>query len=139
MKIQVSRKVLNGFRARALKKYPSEYLETVWGTIGKNAARIVAFYPIEHKATPEKCQYEAIAIDEQREKEDDFPEGRLKFLGTIHSHPDGSQHPSESDWETSRSDGDLISGIYQILPIRGSRKKTRVTFYSDPVQELEIT
>lgn len=138
MKVQVSRSVLNGFRQRALKKYPLEHLETVWGKISHHAIQVIAFYPVDHTSKPDACIYSPTDIEEQREKEVDFPEGNLKFLGTIHSHPDAAPWPSESDWETAREDGETIMGIFQILPMGKGRKKTKVGFYSDPLQELEV-
>jgi proteasome lid subunit RPN8/RPN11 len=135
MKVQVSRSVLSGYRKRALKKYPDEYMESIFGRVDGQTVLILAFYPIEHKGTPEKCEYDAASVDEQKDGEDCPP--KMKWLGTIHSHPDASAQPSEADWETGRIDGELISGIYQILPTRGKRKTGKVRFYSEPLQELE--
>ncbi len=135
MKVQVARNVLDGYRRRALKKYPDEYMESIFGRVDGQTILIMAFYPIEHKGTPEKCEYETAAIDEQQDGTDCPP--NMKWLGTIHSHPDASAHPSGADWETARIDGELVSGIYQILPTRGKRKTGKVRFYSEPLQELE--
>lgn len=139
MRIQVDRRVLKGFRQRALKKYPLEHLETIFGFVKSNVIHIVSFCPIDHDSKPDRCEYLVADIEEQRDKED-FPEYRkLQLLGTIHSHPDAPGEPSEADWQTSRIDGDLVSGIYQILPRkRGQRKYGKVKFFADPVQELEI-
>jgi proteasome lid subunit RPN8/RPN11 len=138
MKVQVARSVLDGFRKRALKKYPSEYMETIFGRISGQVIQILAFYPIEHEGTPGRCAYYAAAMEEQQDGTDCPP--KMKWLGTIHSHPEGSSTPSDADWETAREDGEVISGIYQILPSlkRKGRKIGKVKFYSEPVQELEI-
>lgn len=136
MKVQVSRSVLNGYRKRALRKYPDEYMESIFGRIDGQKIVILAFYPIEHKGTPEKCEYEAVSVEEQQDGEDCPP--KMKWLGTIHSHPDGGCVPSEADWETARGDGEVVSGIYSILPSRtGDRRVGKVRFYSEPLQELE--
>ena len=137
MIVKVDRRVLSGYRRRALKKYPLEYMESVFGRVAGQTINILAFYPIEHKGTTETCKYDVAAIDEQKGGEDSPP--KMKWLGTIHSHPDGGWCPSEADWETSRIDGETVSGIYQILPRRGKRKLGRVRFYSEPLQELKIS
>lgn len=138
MKVQVSRSVLNGYRKRALKKYPSEYLESIFGRINGKTIQILAFYPMEHKGTPESCEYETIIVEEQQDGEDAPP--KMKWLGTIHSHPDSQGHPSEADWVSARTDGEIISGIYQIWPHKTGRgrKTCKVRFYSEPWQELEV-
>lgn len=136
MKIQVSRSVLNGYRKRALKKYPDEYMESIFGRIDGQKIVILAFYPIEHEGSPDQCKYETASVDEQKDGEDCPP--KMKWLGTIHSHPDCEGCPSEADWETARMDGEVVSGIYQILPRKnGGRKFGKVRFYSEPLQELE--
>lgn len=138
MKIQIARSVLNGFRKRALKKYPSEYMETVWGFTADGVVKILAFYPLDHVGTREYCTYSTTHIEEQQDNEDGPDINRARLLGTIHSHPDAPFFPSDADWETAREDGELISGIYQILPKRKGRKKTRIGFFADPLQSLEI-
>jgi proteasome lid subunit RPN8/RPN11 len=135
MRVQVSRSVLNGYRKRALKKYPDEYLESIFGRIDGQVIRILAFYPMEHDGSPDACRYETVVVDEQKDGEDSPP--KMKWLGTIHSHPDAQGHPSEADWESARMDGEIVSGIYQILPHKGKRKTGKVRFYSEPLQELE--
>ena len=135
MKVQVSRSVLNGYRKRALKKYPDEYMESIFGRVDGQKIVILAFYPLDHEGSPDQCKYETASVDEQKDGEDCPP--KMKWLGTIHSHPDCEGCPSEADWETARMDGEVISGIYQILPRKVGRKLGKVRFYSEPLQELE--
>ena len=47
----VDRKVLDGFKRRALKVYPLELLEQVVGRIAGSQVRVFAFQAIEHEAT----------------------------------------------------------------------------------------
>jgi proteasome lid subunit RPN8/RPN11 len=133
MKVNVSQDVLSSFRRRALRRYPKEYMETVWGQVKGGEAYIYAFHPIKHKSDNESIEYEPVEIEEQRDEE--APLEKMMLLGTIHTHPDSSIEPSQSDWETARVDGDMLLGICQIVMSKG-RKSTRVLFYSEPIDEL---
>ena len=138
MRVRVAETVLRGFRRRALKVYPKEWMETVWGRVTPQGIDIFAFHPIDHKGTRHECQYVSSDIDAQRDEE--APEYKLELLGTCHSHPDALDAPSYADWETTVSDKEIISGIYQILRRpQGKRKFTRVRFYSGAVHEMEVT
>jgi len=133
MKVNVSQDVLSSFRRRALRRYPKEYMETIWGQVKGGEGYIYAFHPIEHKSDNESIEYEPVEIEEQRDEE--APLEKMILLGTIHTHPDGSIEPSQSDWETARVDGDMLIGICQIVMSKG-RKSSRVRFYSEPIDEL---
>ncbi len=133
MKVNVSQDVLSSFRRRALRRYPKEYMETIWGRVKGGEAFIYAFHPIKHEGNKERITYEPVEIEEQRE--DEAPLEKMLLLGTIHTHPDSDIEPSQSDWETARVDGDLIIGICQIVMTK-RRKSSRVRFYSEPIDEL---
>ena len=133
MKVNVSQDVLSSFRRRALRRYPKEYMETIWGQVKGGEGFIYAFHPIKHKGDNESIEYEPVEIEEQREEE--APLEKMTLLGTIHTHPDGNIEPSQSDWETARIDGDMLIGICQIVMSKG-RKSSRVCFYSEPIDEL---
>ncbi len=133
MKVNVSQDVLSSFRRRALRRYPKEYMETIWGRVKGGEAYIYAFHPIKHESDKESVRYEPVEIEEQRDEE--APLEKMILLGTIHTHPDSGIEPSQSDWETARVDGDLLIGICQIVMSKG-RKSSRVRFYSEPIDEL---
>ncbi len=135
MKVNVSQDVLSSFRRRALRRYPKEYMETIWGQVKGGEGFIYAFHTIKHKGDNESIEYEPVEIEEQRDEE--APLEKMTLLGTIHTHPDGSIEPSQSDWETARVDGDMLIGICQIVMSKG-RKSSRVRFYSEPIDELVV-
>jgi proteasome lid subunit RPN8/RPN11 len=134
MKVNVSQDVLSSFRRRALRRYPKEYMETIWGQVKGGEGYIYTFHPIQHKSDTESVEYEPVEIEEQRNEE--APLEKMTLLGTIHTHPDGSLEPSQSDWVTARVDGDMLIGICQIVMSNG-RKSSRVRFYSEPIDELK--
>jgi len=138
MKVQVDKAVLAGYRRRALRRFPNEYMETIWGKVSKEAIQICAFYPIDHKGQQEWLEYEPADVEDQKERQDGPDHPKLQYLGSIHSHPDADGEPSEADWQSSRQDGERVMGIYQIVR-NGGRKRGKVRFYSEPLQELEIT
>ncbi len=133
MKVNVSQDVLSSFRRRAFRRYPKEYMETIWGRVKGGEAYIYAFHPIRHEGDRESVRYEPAEIEEQRDEE--APLEKMVLLGTIHTHPDSSIEPTQSDWETARIDGDMIIGICQIVMSKG-RKSSRIRFYSEPIDEL---
>ena len=135
VKVNVAIDVLRGYRRRALARYPREYMETLWGRMRDGEVDIYACYPIDHKGTRDNCQYVGSDIEAQRDE--DAPEHGLTLLGTIHSHPDGSSGPSEADFVTAAGDGDIVSGICQILRHNG-RRRSWVRFYSGTIHELKV-
>jgi proteasome lid subunit RPN8/RPN11 len=141
LKIKVASSVLRGFRRRALRSYPLEHLETVWGRITADGIHIFAFHPIDHKPTRNTCEYtENTEADFEGQRDEDAPKWKLEVLGTIHSHPDCSDaSPSEADWELSVESKETISGIYLINKAKNGRRQTAVRFYSGAVHETEIT
>ena len=133
MKVNVSQDVLSSFRRRAFRRYPREYMETIWGRVKGGEAYIYAFHPIRHESDRESVWYDPAEIEEQRDEE--APLEKMVLLGTIHTHPDSSIEPTQSDWETARVDGDMIIGICQIVMSKG-RRTSRIRFYSEPIDEL---
>ena len=61
MKVNVSQDVLSSFRRRALRRYPKEYMETIWGHVKGGEGYIYAFHPIKHKSDNESIEYEPAA------------------------------------------------------------------------------
>jgi hypothetical protein len=81
MKVKVSPDVPSSFRRRALRRYPKEYMETIWGQVKGGEGYLYAFHPIKHKSDNQSIEYEPAEIEEQRDEEP--PLEKMILLGTI--------------------------------------------------------
>lgn len=135
MKICVASDVLAGYRRRALRRYPREYMETIWGKVRDDRIDVCAFYPVDHTGTRNDCQYYPSDLEAQK---DDAEDVKLQMIGTIHSHPDGSSGPSGADIATANTDGDIVSGILQITR-RNGRRRTNTLFFVGEIVPVEIS
>jgi proteasome lid subunit RPN8/RPN11 len=132
--VMVDRKVLDGFKRRALKFYPREFLEQIVGRIVGTQVRIYAFRELEHEAT----KWEVI-IDEDLDPMSEGEDSRhYDILGTIHTHPLSSIEPSDLDWEAMKRDGEHVMGI---CAIRKTMKRRFVSFafYNTDKALLQLT
>ena len=116
-KLFIHRKVLAGFQRRALRRYPREYVESLWGLFNSDGSvSIIQFQPVAHEASTK-----AVFFDTQAR---DFGErdGPLTRLGIVHSHPRSfDASPSEYDWAQSQESKELVTGICSI-----ARRKIRL-------------
>ena len=132
--VVVDRKVLDGFKRRALNVYPLELMELVVGRVVERQVRVFAFQAIEHEATERD-----ITLDDDvnpMTEGEDTP--RYDILGTIHSHPMDTVEPSPLDWSSMKEDGELIMGVCSI------RKTTRrrfvsFAFFNRKREQLQLT
>ena len=132
--VVVDRKVLDGFKRRALRLYPREFIEQIVGRLVDHQARIYAFRELEHQAT----RYEVVIdedLDPMTEGED---ESRYQILGTIHTHPQATIEPSDIDWQAMQRDGELVMGI---CAIRQTPKRRFVSFafYNTHKEQMQLT
>jgi proteasome lid subunit RPN8/RPN11 len=132
--VVVDRKILNSFKHRALKVYPREIFEQIVGRVSGSQARIFGFRDLEHEADSR-----TVIIDEDMnpmtEGED---EKRFDILGTIHSHPQDTTEPSELDWQTMKTDGELVMGICSIRKT-AKRRFVAFAFFGRDRQQLQLT
>jgi proteasome lid subunit RPN8/RPN11 len=119
--VHVDKRVLRGYIRRALKAYPKEYMETLWGRIRGSDVEIVSFQNIEHTATKDAAYYDPGELASQNEE---AQESQLQVLGTIHSHPDGCTWPSEDDMKSALMGGEIVCGIVAIK--NGARRSAKV-------------
>ena len=126
VKVIIDKRVLRGYIRRALRKYPKEYIETLWGRIKGNVITIISIQEISHEATKDDITYEDDHLFIQAE---DAEDEKLTLLGTIHTHPDmHDASPSDYDWEIVTARNDIVSGICAIWKVN-TRRHTKTKFW----------
>jgi proteasome lid subunit RPN8/RPN11 len=130
----VDRKVLDGFKRRALRVYPVELLEQVVGRIVGGQVRVFAFQAIEHEATDRDI---TLDDDVNPMTEGEEPK-RFDILGTIHSHPLDTVEPSPLDWRSMKEDGELVMGVCSIRKTP-RRRFVSFAFFNRQKTQLQLT
>jgi proteasome lid subunit RPN8/RPN11 len=106
---------MDRYKRAARKRAPLEYLEILLGKASEGTLEIVKSVKILHTASLDSsgedpsCDYKDAALEVIKLKAE--KEG-LAFLGTIHSHPNGSGIPSESDNQSALDNQEQVFGIY---------------------------
>jgi proteasome lid subunit RPN8/RPN11 len=123
-RIVVDKKEEAKFRRRALRRFPLEYIEALWGQIRGDILYICAFVRMEvDKATIKSLYYDEQELDFHVE---DAKEAGLQFLGTIHSHPNCEDTRfGDTDLENVQDSGEIVMGIAAIQRIGEGRKKRK--------------
>ena len=133
MQITVNQKALNAFRRRALRRFPKEYIESLWGY--KNGHwRICEFRPMEHESHRITVEYNP------EDARTGARDGKLMCIGTIHTHTIQAADcsPSEHDWDDCSINRELITGICSIEAGK-SRRRTRIRFFkAQAVCEVDL-
>ena len=129
MKVIVAKSELDKFRRRALKSYPNERIELLWGKrCGRDCFVIHLFDQVKHKRGRRWCESDEddheISIQEAQDK-------GLIVLGTIHTHPNRDEaNPSEADFDSAVEQFEVISGICCVWEDKKSGKlKSRVRWW----------
>lgn len=132
--VVVDRKVLEGFKRRALKAYPREVIEQLVGRIVGPQARIFAFRELEYQATRSRV----IMDEDANPMTEGGDEVQFEILGTIHTHPQDTVEPSELDWQSMNEDGEVVMGV---CAIRKTEKRRFVSFafYRNDRTQLQLT
>lgn len=138
MAIQIAKCVLRNFRRRALRRYPREYVETIWGRKTRGGFHIVAFQEMEHSSSTCHVDFDREELRSQVGRCD----SGLICLGTIHSHPYGELKecdcgPSEFDWNRFREDGEIVSGIYGLWRRKGKLRGRVRFFFAQAILEVK--
>jgi proteasome lid subunit RPN8/RPN11 len=132
--VVVDRKVLEGFKRRALKVYPLELLEQVVGRVVEGQVRVFAFQAIEHDATERDITLDD-DVNPMTEGED---ERRYDILGTIHSHPMDTVEPSLLDWSSMKEDGEFVMGVCSIRKTV-KRRFVSFAFFNRKREQMQLT
>ena len=128
--IYVNRKSERAFRRRAIKSYPKEMMEAIWGHVIGTTLHVHAFVPVEHKGRPTWLTYEEEELDDS---EDDARDCKLELLGTIHTHPnclDGIF--SETDLREVQTAQDTVMGICAITQDAKGRRSCEIVYWPTP-------
>ena len=132
-RVIVDRRVLDGFKRRSLRRYPSEFIEIILGKIRESDVYLYALEEFEHTATDRN-----IETDDDAHPAQDQDDYRHKILGTIHSHPEDDFRPSLLDKRTAKQDGEVIYGILAIRK-KGSRRFVSWGFWEgESHKQLEL-
>ena len=122
-KIVIDKKEERKFRRRALRQFPKEYMQVMYGFIENGVAYVCIFLDIKHTATSQACSYWHSDLDAHM---DEAKRHNLVCLGTIHSHPDRDHTLfSEGDLEDSQSTQEVIMGICAIESLGKGKKRRR--------------
>jgi proteasome lid subunit RPN8/RPN11 len=132
--VVVDRKVLDGFKRRALAVYPLELLEQVVGRVVEGQVRVFAFQAIEHEATERDITLDD-DVNPMTEGED---ARRYDILGTIHSHPMDTVEPSSLDWSSMKEDGELVMGVCSIRKT-ARRRFVSFAFFNRNREQMQLT
>lgn len=110
------------FRRKARNSYPNEIAALLVGrTVGAMTEVHYFFYPVLDKS--DNCSVE-LNVDSCLEAEEYANDQNLRIIGMIHSHPDCLPIMSSTDHNTHVRDGDVISGIVEVM-----NNRTRVVFW----------
>jgi len=116
----VDRRILDGFKRRALKHYPKEYAEQLWGTLEGRKASVCVIEPVDlTQQTRDEVEFD---FDQRCGTE----HSGMTLLGSIHTHPapyEGTE-PSEADISSSIHDKEIVWGVC------GIRKTPKRRFFS---------
>lgn len=132
--VVVDRKVLAGFKKRALKAYPREIIEQVVGKLNGRQAIVFAFRELEHEGTRARINMDE-DVNPMTEGEDDH---RFAILGTIHTHPQDTIIPSALDWESMKQDGELVMGVCSIRK-SARRRFVSFAFFNEDREHVQLT
>lgn len=123
-KVIIDKRLLGQIKRNLLKHYPLEFIYGLWGKTRNNDVLIHAFRELPvFKNTREHCEYEPECEEVQQGE-------KLKYLGSIHSHPKDSASPSDTDLESAvlDIDGSLPETIIGICGITKRKNRRFVSF-----------
>lgn len=132
--IVVSRTAEQAFRRRALRAFPLEMMECLWGKIRGDVLHIHAFMPIKHKGKPAELTYEDHDLEDH---EDEAVErANLTFLGSVHTHPHCLDSIfSDQDFRDVQDKTDIVMAICAItreINKGKTRRRCEIVYWPAP-------
>lgn len=135
-RVFIDKRILERFKKRALKVYPVEYIEEVWGRVKTDGIHVFYLGEMEQIADRGSIEYDYSGF-ECGEKD-----GSLQMLGTLHTHPHPCDEstPSRTDTRNSREEKEIVMGIMAIrkTPHRSFASTSFYTAKSKPRKKLEL-
>jgi proteasome lid subunit RPN8/RPN11 len=126
-KVIVDRKEENKFRRRALRKFPNEYIEVLWGYVKNECLYVTNFATLAHRGQPGKCLYWQEDLDAHHER---ASHQDLRVVGTIHTHPFRSDAlASIGDYRGCVAGQDLVIGVMSLTKKKGRKRVTDVAYW----------
>lgn len=145
--VVIDRRVLDQFKRRALRAYPNEHAEQLWGRVEGKAAHIYHIEPFDEVPAGEGTLLGEGDIGEQKKDEVNFAfeqkigtyHGKLRLLGSIHTHPgdEFGTEPSDEDIREAVRGGEIVWGIYAIRKT-AKRRFISCRFWSTAHGQLEL-
>jgi proteasome lid subunit RPN8/RPN11 len=130
-RVVIDTSLLAGFKARALRAYPLEYGEDMWGFIEGTTAYITTLDRVEAEADEDSIEMESVGtygevvVDQT-------------LLGTIHTHPDDMCIPSETDIEQAQEPpAEIVMGICAINKVP-KRRYVSFGFFLPTGEQIEL-
>lgn len=131
--IVVSRTAEKAFRRRALRAFPLEHMECLWGKIRGDKLHIHAFMPIKHKGKAAELTYEDHDLEDH---EEEAIESGYSLLGSIHTHPHCLDSIfSEQDFRDVQDKTDIVVAICAItreINNGKTRRRCEIVYWPAP-------
>ena len=132
---------LRKFKVRAGRRYPKEYMETLWGLRdGQRGCDVLLIKVVPQKSNKHQC--EVTDKGWTAHLEETAAESGLTFLGTIHTH-NGNRHeeiPTGADNISAIAVGEQFFAIDCIHKLPSGRLKHNVKFWlpQHPLEDMRI-
>ena len=110
VRVMIDKKLLGEFKKKAIKAYPSELMNTLWGRVEGDSVIIHHLRDVEQQASNDKV--EAFVSD----MVSPISQTAEQYLGSLHSHPDcGDPSPSYQDWLNAYNCGERVFGVMSLV------------------------
>jgi len=124
VRVMLDKKLLADFRKQAIKAYPNEVMNTLWGRAEGDSIIIHRMRSVEQDADENKVEaYVSDMVSPVATTAD-------RYLGSIHSHPDcHDASPSVQDWHNAYVCGEHVFGVMSVMKSDSGRFSTAVSWW----------
>lgn len=118
-RVIISPRLIASFRKAAVRAYPNEFFQTMWGWVRGDTVTVEALRDAAHTPTDSEI---STTVADQFAPHSTTP---LHYLGTIHSHPDcGDTSPSVTDWDDGFTTGETVFFVMSVRKGENGRFRT---------------